>query len=64
MFYKIYYIHINNVSDLNPLKNMNNLEYLSLYSNNVSDLTPLSNMFSIKSLYLNNNKIIFKKAIF
>ncbi len=47
----------NSISDLNALKNLNNLEILRLSHNNIEDITPLENLTNLKELYLSHNKI-------
>ncbi len=43
---------LNNISDLNPLSGLTNLENLHLWGNPISDLSPLSNLTNLKHLDL------------
>ena len=45
------------ISNISPLKKMNQIEKLDLAYNNVSDITPLNGMTQMKSLCLGSNKI-------
>lgn len=45
------------VSDLSPLRMLNNLTYLDLRNCAVSDLGPISNMNNLKTLVLSNNNL-------
>jgi len=45
------------VSDLNPLKGLSNLQDLSLWRTQVSDLTPLKGLFNLKWLNLRQTQV-------
>ncbi|MFD1414348.1 leucine-rich repeat domain-containing protein [Oceanobacillus jeddahense] len=47
----------NEISDVTPLSNLENLQWLHLDENAISDITPLSNLKNLEILFLNNNAI-------
>ncbi|ULO07406.1 leucine-rich repeat domain-containing protein [Paenibacillus sp. 19GGS1-52] len=47
----------NNITELNPIKNIVSLQQLNIESNKISDLSPISSLTSIKALAVNSNQI-------
>ncbi|MCL2087209.1 MAG: leucine-rich repeat domain-containing protein [Oscillospiraceae bacterium] len=43
--------------DIEPLRHMNNLEKLNLYTNKISDITPLEDLLNLRELNLTVNEI-------
>ena len=50
-------VNSNDISNLSPLSNLTNLEYLSLSSNSISDISALSNLTNLEWLFLSSNSI-------
>ncbi|WP_448561735.1 leucine-rich repeat domain-containing protein [Trichothermofontia sp.] len=44
-------------SDLAPLANIKNLQFLLLHENQITDLSPLKNLTNLRVLYLGSNRI-------
>ena len=51
------FINSNSVSNLSPLANLTNLEWLFLGSNAISDIAPLANLTNLEGLFLESNTI-------
>ncbi|WXR62669.1 leucine-rich repeat domain-containing protein [Peptostreptococcaceae bacterium AGR-M142] len=47
----------NNLSEINDLKYLKNLEYLNISNNNITQIADLATLDSIKVVYANNNKL-------
>ncbi len=47
----------NQIIDISPLKNLDNIVVLMLYDNKISDISPLENLIEITDLLLDNNRI-------
>jgi len=45
------------ITDVNPLAGLTNLEWLSLNNNQIADVTPLARLTNLKELYLTDNPI-------
>ncbi len=55
------YLYNNQISDIEPLKNLTSLTWLSLYNNQISDIEPLANLKKLEYLWLSKNKEINKQ---
>lgn len=47
-----------NITDISPVANCTELEYLELFSNRIVDVTPLANLTNLKHLNICNNRIV------
>ena len=47
----------NRITDLSPLKNLTELQWLGLENNQITDISPLSGLGNLSGLYLQNNQI-------
>ena len=47
----------NQISDITPLKNLKNLEYVELFMNQIDDISPLANMQNLMDLNLCYNRL-------
>ncbi len=47
----------NQISDISPLSNLTNLQWLNLESNQITDIGPLSGLTNLRDLYLRHNQI-------
>ena len=57
-------LYKNNVTNVEPLKNLIYLEELHLYGNkNLSDISPLSNLVYLRHLYLAETKVTNYKPV-
>ncbi|MBU0898502.1 MAG: hypothetical protein KJ613_01665 [Nanoarchaeota archaeon] len=52
------YMNVNNVVDISPLENLNNLLFIALGDNRISNLSSLSGLAGLKELYLHGNQIV------
>lgn len=47
-----------NITDISPVANCTELEYLELFSNRIADVSPLANLTNLKHLNICNNRIV------
>ena len=47
-----------NITDISPVANCTELEYLELFSNRIVDVSPLANLTNLKHLNICNNRIV------
>jgi internalin A len=55
---QLLYLGVNDISDVEPLRNLGNLRYLSLNNNQITDITMLSNLHGIVMMDLSGNEIV------
>ncbi|GAB1805371.1 Ig-like domain-containing protein [Priestia megaterium] len=48
---------VNRITDISPLKNLTNLQYLDLSLNNIKDISSLKNLVNLQVVWLNENDV-------
>ncbi|HYX38910.1 MAG TPA: leucine-rich repeat domain-containing protein [Oligoflexus sp.] len=52
-----------NIKDLNPIGDLEHLQWLHLYGNRIEDISPLKRLAKLKDLVLDNNQVIDVSAL-
>ncbi len=60
---KTFEIYDKDITDITPLKDFTQLEWLNLNNNKICDITPLKNLVNLKLLSLDNNQVIHVNAL-